>query len=112
MTRGKKPDARIRKLIEEATVDAYGEAEQEVGFLTMMEENLPFPFGALVVGEEVEVTAIDLGPGNKGVEAVCERKGRTYRISIISLQWPRKPPPGAEWIEAYRRWLVGDWGDC
>ncbi len=109
MTRGRKPGGRIRKLIEEATVDAYGEEEQEVGFLTMLEDNLPFPFGALVVGEEVEVTGVDPGPGNRGIEAVCERKGRAYRISIISLEWPGRPPPGAEWIEAYRRWLIGDW---
>jgi hypothetical protein len=37
-------------LIEEATVDAYGESEQATAFLTMLEECLALPFGATVLG--------------------------------------------------------------
>jgi hypothetical protein len=31
-------------MIEEATVDAYGESEQLVGFYTMIDEHLAVPF--------------------------------------------------------------------
>jgi hypothetical protein len=36
--------ARLDSMIEEAIVDAYGEAEQAVAFLTMFEEHLQVPF--------------------------------------------------------------------
>jgi hypothetical protein len=32
--------AKLDKMIEEATLDAYGDSEQLVGFLTMLEEHL------------------------------------------------------------------------
>jgi len=38
------PESVLRELIEEATVDAYGDAEQLVGFVTMLEEHLAVPF--------------------------------------------------------------------
>jgi hypothetical protein len=46
---------KLDRLIEEATVDAYDESEQAIGFLTMMQDNMPCPFPARVVGELVEV---------------------------------------------------------
>ena len=36
--------AKLDELIEEATIDAYGDSEQRVGFYTMIEENLALPF--------------------------------------------------------------------
>jgi hypothetical protein len=101
--------ARMRELIEEAIVDAYGEEEQEGGFLVMLQDNLATPFKALVVGEEVAVRAFDLGLGGRGIVAVCNRKGRKYRVSVTSLEWVAKPPKGAEWVEAYKAWLSGNW---
>jgi hypothetical protein len=38
------PAAKLDALIEEATVDAYGESEQTTGFYTMLEEYLAMPF--------------------------------------------------------------------
>ena len=35
---------KLDEMIEEATLDAYGESEQVVGFLTMLEEHLKLPF--------------------------------------------------------------------
>ncbi len=35
--------AKLKKLIEQAVVDAYNENEQTVGFLTMMQEQLALP---------------------------------------------------------------------
>jgi hypothetical protein len=51
----KMSEAELDVLIEEATVDAYDESEQIVGFLTMLQERLEMPFRTAVLG--VEVTA-------------------------------------------------------
>src|SRR5262245_414081 len=42
--------ARLRELIEEATADAYGEDEQRVGFLTMIQDHLEVPFETEILG--------------------------------------------------------------
>lgn len=51
-------DAKLRRLIEEATVDAYTESEQLVGFLTAIEDNLGLPFVKSVLGVEASVERI------------------------------------------------------
>ena len=38
------------------------------------------------------------------IVAVCRRGGKRQAISILELPLPTRPPAGAEWIEAYRRW--------
>ena len=45
-------------LVEEATVDAYGDDEQLGGFAVMIEENLEMPFETTVLGVQVTVTGI------------------------------------------------------
>ncbi len=45
-------------LVEEATVDAYGDGEQLGGFAVMIEENLEMPFETTVLGVQVTVTGI------------------------------------------------------
>ena len=52
--------AQLDRLIEEATVDAYGESEQRTGFFTMIEEHLDLPFDTRVLGAPVTVERIDL----------------------------------------------------
>jgi hypothetical protein len=88
-------------------VDAYTESEQESGFLVGIEDNLPCPFRALVVGEWVDVKKFDSGEGGHGVVAVCRRNGREYQVHVTELEWLTRPPEGAEWIDAYRLWLNG-----
>jgi len=95
--------ARIRILIDEATVDAYGESEQRVGFLTMIEENLELPFTTSILGIEVLVERVDVNAADE-IVAVCRRNKNRQRIPILDLPLPKPPPKGAEWIEAYRLW--------
>jgi hypothetical protein len=59
-------------LIEEATVDAYGESEQATVFLTVLEEYLARPFGATVAGEAVIVQKIDRRGADELI-AICRR---------------------------------------
>ena len=52
--------AKLKWLIEEATVDAYGESEQRVAFFTVIQEKLACPFVTRVLGVNVVVERIDL----------------------------------------------------
>ena len=52
--------ARLEEMIEEATVDAYGESEQITGWFTMIDEHLLVPFETTVLGVPVTVEHVDL----------------------------------------------------
>ena len=99
---------RLDQLIEEATVDAHDVAEQAVGFFSMIEDNLALPFTTTLLGVEIEVTGIDMRSDDR-IVAVCKRGRRIQHIDLAELPLPTPPPPGAEWIAAYRRW-AGDGG--
>jgi hypothetical protein len=93
-------------LIEEATVDAYEESEQTVGFHTMLIERLEMPFKTELLGVEVTVEQVDLSDDDQIV--VVRKRGKLrQRIPILELPLPKPPPKGSEWIDAYRRWARG-----
>jgi len=95
--------ARLAEMIEQATVDAYNEAEQIVGWFTMIDENLVVPFETTVLGVPVTVERVDLNRSEQ-IVAVCTRGRSRQLLPILDLPLPTPPPDGAEWIEAYRRW--------
>ncbi len=97
-------DAKLKRLIEEATVDAYNESEQRVVFLTMIDDNLALPFATQILGIEVSVERIDMSAAD-AIVAICRRGQTRQAIPILELPLPRPAPSGAEWIEAYRRWM-------
>jgi calcium binding protein len=99
-------EAELDALIEEATVDAYNESEQMIGFLTMLQEHLEMPFKTEVLGVEVTVEKVDLTDDDH-IVAVCKRGKSRQTIPILDLPLPTPPPKGAEWIDAYRRWAPG-----
>jgi hypothetical protein len=39
--------------------------------------------------------------------AICRRGRNRQALPILELPLPTHPPPGAEWIETYRRWAQG-----
>lgn len=109
---GRKPQSRsihLRRLVEEALVDAYGEDEQHGAFLVMFEEHIKCPFTALVVGEEVEVRGFGWEGGPQEIVAVCRRRGRNHRVNATALHFTAERPVGEEWLDAYRAWLRGNW---
>jgi hypothetical protein len=87
--------ARLEEMIEQATVDAYNEAEQAVGWLTMIDDNLAVPFETTVLGVQVTVERIDLNR-NDEIVAVCARGRSRQTIPILDLPLPTPPPDGAE----------------
>ena len=100
---GRMSQVRLDALIEEATVDCYGEDEQVTGLYTMIVDNLAVPFVTTVLGVEVTVTGIDL-TGRGIIVAHCSRGAFRRAICVLDLPLPTPRPDGAEWIEAYRHW--------
>jgi hypothetical protein len=97
---------RLTALVEEAIIDAYGESEQRIGLLTMLQEHLQVPFVTSLLGVSVRVTGVDLNDAEE-IVAVCRRGTARQRIPLTDLPLPTPPPLGWEWIEAYRHWAQG-----
>ena len=95
--------ARLAEMIEEATVDAYGEVELVTGWFTMIDDNLAVPFETKVLGVPVTVERVDLNRSEQ-IVAVCRRGRDRQSLPILDLPLPSPLPDGAEWIEAYRQW--------
>ena len=98
--------ARLDAMIAEATVDCYNESEMATGLYTMLEEHLALPFQTTVLGVDVTVESVDLNEAND-IVAVCRRGRSQQRILIEDIPLPRPAPRGAEWIDAWRRWIRG-----
>lgn len=96
--------AELDAMVEDATVDCYNEDEQVTGLLTMIDDNLVTPFESLVLGIDITVEEVDL-TDNGQIVAICSRGGQRQAIPILDLPLPTPAPEGAEWIEAYRRWV-------
>ena len=94
---------RLTALVEEATVDCHDESEAVMGLYTMIEDNLRVPFATTVLGVDVSVVGVELNEQEQ-IVAVCAYGKQRQRIPVCNLPLPSPPPPGAEWIEAYRYW--------
>ena len=93
----------LKRLVEEAILDAYGDAEQRTGFLCALEDHLDLPFETSVLGVTVAVEKVDVTEAGE-IVAICRRGRERQAIPILELPLPEPRPSGAEWIEAYRRW--------
>jgi hypothetical protein len=95
----------LDELIEELTVDAYGDEEQLIGFLTGAEDALQAPEPASIVGVPVNVVKVDAGPDvYRGLTAICDRDGTRHEVSLVDLTFPAGSELGRV-AAAYRRWL-------
>lgn len=92
-------------MVAEATVDCHDEGEAVMGFFTMIGDQLEVPFQTCVLGVDVTISDVDLSDGDQ-IVAICTRDRWRQPIPILDLPLPQPPPAGAEWIEAYRHWLV------
>ncbi len=100
--------ARLKELIEQAIVDAYGEEKQVGGFFTMIEEYLALPFRVKVLGVDADVEKVDMTLDGQ-IVAICRRGKTRQKIPILDLPLPTPAPAGVEWIVAYRHWRRGSW---
>lgn len=98
---GRLPEAKLRAMIGEATIDCLDDEEAEMGLFNMVEDRLKVPFDVTLFGVTVTVESVRESPGGD-IVADCGRERRA--VSILDLPLPDPPPRGAEWIEAYRYW--------
>jgi hypothetical protein len=92
-------------VIEDLTLDAYGDEEQLSGFLVGAEEALDRGERASLVGIDVEVVDIDCGPDSRtGLTACVRRDGVTYEVALADLTFAPGSALGLV-VRADRRWL-------
>jgi hypothetical protein len=94
----------LRQRIAEATAGCHTEYEQHAAFLALVEERVVCPFGARVMGEDVEVVGFRAPDTGFGLIVVCRRRDLSYKIDVRSLEWAAQKPPGHEWLEAFGAW--------
>lgn len=98
-------EATLRQLIEEATVDCYDEYEEFWGFLATVEDALPFPFWATVLGEKVNVMGIgEQSSERRGILVDLEKNGRIYTFPLSEIDVDELKGDTAAWVAAYQLW--------
>ena len=108
-TRSKKEGKELEaldRLIEEITIDAYGDDEQLWAFRQAFEDDVALPADGFVIGEPVSVIAVDYdGNERRGLTARCRCEDESeYVIAVPDVVLPQASA-GARYIAAYRRWL-------
>lgn len=72
----------------------------------MPEDTLATPFTTETLGVEVTVERLDIADDEQ-IVAVRTRGESRRRVPILDLPLPTRPPEGADWIRASRRWARG-----
>ncbi len=95
----------VEALLEEILTDAYGDEEQIWMLRQAFEDNVTVPADAFVIGEPVEVIAIDYdGNIRRGLTARCRRQdGSEHVVAAFEVTFP-EGSAGARHVAAYRKW--------
>jgi hypothetical protein len=94
----------LDSVVETILVDAYGDDEQYVSFLTVIEEETRLPAAATLLGAPVTVTGFDYTNEARGLVAICEGSDGTGEVALADLAFP--PDTVTAWIHAaYRHYL-------
>jgi hypothetical protein len=98
--------AALDKLINEITVDAYGDNEQFWAFRQVFEDDFNLPADGFVIGEPVSVVDIEYdGNERRGLTAKCRREdGSEHSVAASDVVFP-KGSSASLLLAAYRRWL-------
>jgi len=104
--RGDRKLAELEELIEEITVDAYGDDEMLWAFRQAFEDNVDLPSDGFVIGEPVSVIGFDYdGNERRGLAALCRREdGSEHAVAAADIVLPKRSN-GARYVAAYRKWL-------
>ncbi len=99
---------KLDKMVEEATVDCYGEEEAFSGILVTVGDNLPYPFEAKVIGEPVQVIGFDESKSGlgRGIIVIVRKGGKEYRVALSDLEVSENFK-GRQWLELYEYYTGG-----
>ena len=106
-TRGGLSAVMVAEMIEEATVDAYGECELATGWFTVIGDKLELPFETEVLGVTVAVKRLELRDDNS-IVAVCARGADRRRSGSSTYRCLR---PSLRRRNGSRRIVAGSAGD-
>jgi hypothetical protein len=84
-------------MIDAATVEAHHEAEQMIGWFTIIGEHLEVPFVTSVLESSVVVERVDVDRDER-IVAICRRGRKRHRLPVLDLPLPTPAPAGAEWL--------------
>src|SRR3970040_1868121 len=98
--------ADLEELIEEITVDAYGDDEMLWAFRQAFEDNVDLPSDGFVIGEPVSVIKFDYEENERrGLTALWRREdGSEHAMAAADIVLPKRSN-GARYVAAYRKWL-------
>lgn len=96
---------KYEKIIDEATVDCYGEYEQFSGWTCFLEEKLPLPLKYVIFGEEADIIGIDTDENGTCVLAIIKKGKEKIRVPVQDLKFKGKNAKYMLWIDAYKQWL-------
>ena len=93
-------------LLDEILTDAYGDDEQLWAIRQAFENDVEVPTDAFVIGEPVELVAIDYdGNTRRGLTATCRRQGGgEHVVAACEVVFPDRSR-GAMHVAAYRKWM-------
>jgi hypothetical protein len=96
----------LDEMIEQITIDAYGDDEALCAFRQAFEDNVELPADGFVIGEPVSVIEVDYdGNERRGLTAKCRREnGSEHVLAVSEVVFPQASA-GAWHIAAYRKWL-------
>jgi hypothetical protein len=94
----------LDKLIDEITIDAYGDDEKLWAFRQAFEDDVNLPADGFVIGEPVSVVEIEYdGNECRGLTAKCRREdGSEHSIAASDVVFP-KGSSASLLLAAYRR---------
>jgi hypothetical protein len=101
MSRARQGDPDLDSLIEEITVDCYGEDEQLTGFENAFHD-IPFPCPGTVVGQAVEGLTVATAANRRELIATCRRGGRHYEVALLDVDFDADAAT-SRLLAAYRR---------
>jgi hypothetical protein len=96
----------LDRLIEEITVDAYGDGEKLWAFRQAFENNVAVPCDGFVIGEPVSILEFDYdGNERRGLTARCRREDGSEHVLAASDVVLSGRSRGVRYVAAYRKWL-------
>jgi len=98
-------DQDLRRIIEEATLDAYGVDEGMCGFEACLEDQVDFPVQALVIGHRVQVLGVNYGGSeHRGLIARIRTGRGDHEVSLLDVRF-EADSEAARFVAAYKKWL-------
>lgn len=92
----------IDDCIELALVDAYGDEEQAVAWLTCIEAMFGRFKQVEVMGRQVTLAGFDLAQGST-IVAICKEGKKRARVAIESVRFHGMTPIEIRWLKAWKK---------